>query len=104
MRGLRHGLRGMPRHPSTAHSFEAWQVWDPALRRTGPLRAIPGGVLGWDFAAALALGVPAHITAELLPAIEPVAIRALNPALKTDSSPETPAISASGSRCATASP
>jgi hypothetical protein len=45
-------------------------------------------VLGWDFTAALALGralgVPAHITAELLPAIEPVAIRALNAALKTD--------------------
>lgn len=58
------------------------------MRLTGQLRAIPGGVLGWDFTAALtlgrALGVPAHITGELLPAIEPVAIRALNAALKTD--------------------
>ncbi len=43
---------------------------------------IPGTVLGWDMAAALAmaraLGVNTLITAELLPEIEAVMVRKLN--------------------------
>ena len=43
---------------------------------------IPGAVLGWDMAAALAmakaLGIAPLITAELLPEIEAVMVRKLN--------------------------
>jgi hypothetical protein len=63
-------------------TFEGWQVWDLVSRLGGQLRAIPGAVLGWDFAAALALaqalGVPPAAVAELLPSIEAVMVRKLN--------------------------
>ena len=43
---------------------------------------VPGAVLGWDMAAALALaqalGIDPLITAELLPEIEAVMVRKLN--------------------------
>ena len=43
---------------------------------------VPGAVLGWDMAAALALaqalGIDALIAAELLPEIEAVMVRKLN--------------------------
>jgi len=48
----------------------------------GQFRCVPGGVTGFDLGAALmmgsALGVPALILAELLPAIEAVAVREMN--------------------------
>lgn len=56
---------------------------------SGQLRAIQGAVLGWDMTAALAmaaaLGVPALAVAELLPAIEGVAVRKINERIKADS-------------------
>ena len=46
------------------------------------MRLIPGAVIGWDMAAALALGaalgIPALAVAELLPPIEAVMVRKLN--------------------------
>ena len=54
----------------------------------GQLRAVPGAVLGWDLAAGLALaaalGVPALAAAELLPAIEAVAVRSINERMSRD--------------------
>jgi hypothetical protein len=54
----------------------------------GQLRAVPGAVLGWDLGAGLALaaalGVPALAAAELLPAIEAVAVRKLNERMSRD--------------------
>jgi hypothetical protein len=48
----------------------------------GQFRAIPGGVVGWDMTAALAmseaLGLNRLIAAELLPQIEPYAVRGIN--------------------------
>jgi hypothetical protein len=56
-------------------------------RLGGQIRAVPGVVLGWDMAAALAmagaLGIDARAAAELLPIIEAVMVRRLN----DDSSP-----------------
>jgi hypothetical protein len=64
------------------------QVWDLALRMRGQLRAVPGAVLGWDLGAGLALaaalGVPALAAAELLPAIEAVAVRSTNERMSRD--------------------
>ena len=43
---------------------------------------LPGAVIGWDLTAALglatALGIPAPVTAELLPIIEAVMVRKMN--------------------------
>jgi hypothetical protein len=54
----------------------------------GQIRAVPGAVLGWDLGAGLALGaalgVPALATAELLPAIEAVAVRSINERMSRD--------------------
>jgi len=57
-------------------------VWDLATRMGGQLRAVPGGVVGWDLTAALALadalGVNLLVAAEILPAIEAAAVAAIN--------------------------
>ena len=57
-------------------------MWDLAQRMGGQVRAVPGGVVGWDMTAALALadalGVNALVAAEILPAIEATAIAAIN--------------------------
>lgn len=49
------------------------------------MRLIPGAVIGWDMAAALALGaalgIPALAVAELLPPIEAVMVRKINEAM-----------------------
>ena len=59
-----------------------------AKRLGGQLRAIPGVALGWDMAAALALGhalgVNALVAAEILPEIEAIAIRAINEDIKLE--------------------
>ncbi|SLN50946.1 hypothetical protein PSA7680_02636 [Pseudoruegeria aquimaris] len=51
-------------------------------RLGGQLRVLPGAVIGWDMAAALALGhalgVPPLAMAELLPVIEAVMVVKLN--------------------------
>jgi len=48
----------------------------------GQLRIAPGAVLGWDLGAAMAmataLGVNPLVAAEFLPALEAVAVNALN--------------------------
>jgi len=57
-------------------------VWDLAQRMGGQIRAVPGGVVGWDLTAALALadalGVNRLVAAEILPAIEAAAVAAIN--------------------------
>lgn len=57
-------------------------MWDAAKRLAGQVRAIPGGVLGLDFTAALAiaeaLGVPRLAAADWLPGIEAAAVAAMN--------------------------
>ena len=57
-------------------------MWDLATRMGGQLRAVPGGVIGWDMTAALALadalGVSPLAAAEILPALEPAAVTAIN--------------------------
>ena len=62
--------------------MDGWQVWDLVGRLGGQLRVIPGAVLGWDMAAALALaralGIDTLIVAELLPEIEAVMVRKVN--------------------------
>lgn len=67
---------------------EGWAVWDLAGRLSGQIRAIPGAVLGWDMAAALALGralgIPALAIAELLPVIEAEMIRRMNEQIGKD--------------------
>lgn len=56
------------------------------MKLGGQIRAVPGGVIGFDMGAALsmgaALGVPSAATAELLPIIETVAVREMNEAAK----------------------
>jgi len=48
----------------------------------GQIRAVPGGVVGWDLSAGLALadalGVNLLVAAEFLPAIEAAAVAAIN--------------------------
>ena len=62
--------------------MEGWQVWDLVGRLGGQLRVLPGAVIGWDMAAALALGdalgIPPHAVAELLPVIEAVMVEKVN--------------------------
>lgn len=52
------------------------------MRLGGQLRVSNGRIIGWDMTAALALGqamdIPPHITAALLPIIEPVMARNFN--------------------------
>ena len=52
---------------------------------------LPGGVIGWDMSAALALGdalgVPPLAMAELLPVIEAVMVRKLNEELSANGGP-----------------
>jgi len=52
----------------------------------GQLRAVPGAVLGWDLGAAMAmataLGVSPLVATEFLPALEAVAVNALNERIK----------------------
>jgi len=52
------------------------------MRLGGQLRVSSGRIIGWDMTAALALGramgLPEHITAALLPIIEPVMARKFN--------------------------
>jgi hypothetical protein len=77
-----------PGRLSRPATVEGAQVWDLALRMGGQLRAVPGAVLGWDLGAGLALGlalgVPALAAAELLPAIEAVAVRSINERMSRD--------------------
>jgi len=67
--------------------LEGWQVWDLAQRMGGQLRVVPGAVLGWDLGAAMAmataLGVNPLVAAEVLPALEAVAVNALNKQITT---------------------
>jgi hypothetical protein len=62
--------------------LEGWQVWDLAQRMGGQLRVAPGAVLGWDLGAAMALGsglgVNPLVAAEILPALEAIAVKILN--------------------------
>ncbi|UOM32539.1 hypothetical protein [Acuticoccus sp. I52.16.1] len=57
-------------------------MWDLAQRMGGQVRVVPGGVVGWDMTAALAmadaLGVSALAAAEMLPALEAAAVTAIN--------------------------
>ena len=61
-------------------------IWDLVLRLSGQVRLITGPdrvlATGWDMTAALALGaalgVPARLTAEMLPAIEVAMTTAMN--------------------------
>ncbi|MGY6704715.1 DUF7697 family protein [Roseinatronobacter sp.] len=52
------------------------------MRLGGQLRVSNGRIIGWDMSAALALGramdIAPHITAALLPIIEPVMARKFN--------------------------
>ena len=67
--------------------MEGAAVWDLALKLGGQLRVVPGAVLGWDLGAAMALaqalGVNPLAAAEILPAIEAVAVRAINERLRS---------------------
>lgn len=69
------------------------QVWELAQSLRGQFRAIPGGVVGWDMTAALAmaeaLGLNRLIAAELLPLIEPYAVRGINAQVRTQNHDET---------------
>ena len=69
-------------------TWEGAQIWDLVQRLGGQLRIIPGAVIGWDMAAALALGtalgIPALAVAELLPPIEAVMVRKINEAMQAD--------------------
>jgi hypothetical protein len=71
---------------NAARTVEGAQVWDLALKLGGQLRVVPGAVIGWDLGAAMALahalGVNPLVAAEILPAIEAVAIRAINEQLR----------------------
>ena len=57
-------------------------MWDLAQRMGGQVRVAPGGVVGWDMTAALAmadaLGISALAAAEMLPALEAAAVTAIN--------------------------
>ncbi|WP_075223162.1 DUF7697 family protein [Acuticoccus yangtzensis] len=57
-------------------------MWDLAQRMGGQVRAVPGGVVGWDMTAALAmadaLGFSPLAAVEMLPALEAAAITAIN--------------------------
>ena len=68
-------------------TVEGVAVWDLALKLGGQLRVVPGAVLGWDLGAAMlmaqALGVNPLAAAEILPAIEAVAVRAINEQLRS---------------------
>ncbi|MFC3118908.1 DUF7697 family protein [Jhaorihella thermophila] len=64
-------------------SVEGLQAWELARRLGGQLRVGPtGAVIGWDFAAALALaramGADPAAVAEFLPEIEAVMVARLN--------------------------
>ncbi len=63
-------------------TFECSQVCALIGRLGGQLRVLPGAVIGWDMAAALALGdalgIPPLAMAELLPVIEAVMVAKLN--------------------------
>jgi hypothetical protein len=72
-------------------THEGWQVWDLVGRLGGQLRVLPGAVIGWDMAAALALGdalgIPLVAMAELLPVIEAAMVRKLNEEMAANGSP-----------------
>ena len=74
---------------NAAQSVEGAGVWDLALKLGGQLRVVPGAVIGWDLGAAMALaqalGVNPLAAAEILPAIEAVAVRAINEQLRSGS-------------------
>ena len=57
-------------------------MWDLAQRMGGQVRVVPGGVVGWDMTAALAmadaLGISTLTAAEILPALEAAAVTAIN--------------------------
>jgi hypothetical protein len=73
-------------------------IWDLVLRLSGQLRSVSGGerliVTGWDMTAALALaaalGIPARVAAEFLPAIETAAVAAINRSGDPDAEPTEP--------------
>ena len=74
---------------NAARTVEGAAVWDLCQRLGGQLRVMPGApaaVIGWDLGAAMALGhalgVNPLAAAEILPAIEAVAIRAINEQLR----------------------
>lgn len=58
------------------------QVWDLVIRMQRQLRVSMGGIVGFDMTAALtmaeALGVDAIAVAEILPAVEAVAMTRMN--------------------------
>lgn len=62
-------------------------MWDLTQRMGGQLRVVPGGVVGWDMTAALAmaeaLGVSALAAAEMLPVVERVAVEQLNAQIRS---------------------
>lgn len=55
---------------------------------TGQVRAISGGVLGWDFGSGFALadamGISPQAVAEFLPAIEAAAVAAANERIRDE--------------------
>ncbi|UOM36722.1 hypothetical protein [Acuticoccus sp. I52.16.1] len=57
-------------------------MWDLAQRMGGQVRVVPGGIVGWDMTAALAmadaLSVSTLAAAEMLPALEAAAVTAIN--------------------------
>lgn len=58
------------------------QVWDLVIRMQRQLRVSMGGIVGFDMTAAFtmaeALGVDALVVAEILPAVEAVAMTRMN--------------------------
>jgi hypothetical protein len=68
-------------------SLEGWQAWDVALKSAGQLRVVPGAAIGLDFGVCLALahalGYDPVAAAELLSAMEPAIIAALNARITT---------------------
>ena len=54
----------------------------------GQLRIMPGGAIGWDMTAALAmasaLGIASRLAADLLPHLESVMVTKLNEQIRTE--------------------
>jgi len=87
--GSNRGCAACPAVLNAPQTVEGAQVWDLCLRMGGQLRAVPGAVLGWDLGAAMALahalGVNPLVAAEILPAIEAIAVRAINEQMRAGS-------------------
>lgn len=65
-------------------TVQGLQVWDLVVRMQRQLRVSMGGIVGFDmttaFAMADALGIDAVVVAEILPAVEAVAMMRMNEA------------------------